>query len=53
MGRIRVPILCKQFLSKQKIKVKSSYSQAMSELDSVSIHDGKDVGVGFSKYKSK
>merc|ERR1712029_867079 len=27
--------------------------QAMSELDSVSIHDGKDFGVSFKKSKSK
>jgi len=28
-------------------------TQAMSELDTISIHDGKDVRFGFSKYKSK
>ena len=27
--------------------------QAMSELDNVSIHDSRDVGVSFNKYKSK
>ena len=32
---------------------KRNVLQAMSELDNVSIHDSRDVGVSFNKYKSK